>query len=220
MGSHDTLRILREQIEKLRKEIERLEEENRRLKEEIKERTKRRRLRKILKSIKQRYPATDFIPDFKRTSETYRRKKNGQKKGHKGYTSKIPKCVDVVKPFKIEKCLYCGNELSEIQEIRKRYVEDIPEISNTIITEFQIERRYCRHCKKMVEPEIPDALPNARFGLRLVLLVVFLKKIGLTLPVKKITFLIKTQYNLSISKGEIIKILNKLQKHLVHVIKN
>ncbi|HIE35759.1 MAG TPA: IS66 family transposase [Candidatus Omnitrophica bacterium] len=211
MGLQD-IKNLQEQNKKLVKENERLKRENKQLKDELKKLQKEiKKIQREFEEYKAKYPASDFIPNFIKEPVKHRRRKNGQKKGHKGYTRKIPERVDVVKPLTIEKCPYCGNELSEIQEIRKRYVEDIPEISNTIITEYQIERRYCKHCKKMVEPEIPDVLPNARFGLRLMLLVVFLK-IGLALPVEKITFLLKTQYNLSISKGEIIKILKQIAK--------
>jgi len=187
----------------LKKRTKELEEENRKLKRDME------KLRKEFEEYKAKYPATDFIPDFVKGPVKHRHKKNGQKKGHNGYSRRIPERVDFVKPMIIEKCPHCGNELSDVQEIRKRYVEDLPEVTNTIVTEYQIERRYCKHCKKMVEPEIPDALPNARFGLRLMLLVVFLK-VGLGLPVEKIVFLLKVQYNLNVSKGGIIRILGQV----------
>jgi len=219
MGSQNIIKNLQEQNKKLAKENkklreknEKLQEENKRLLKELKKVQKeKKKIEREFEEYKTKYPASDFIPNFVKEPVKRRRKKNGQKKGHKGYTRKIPERIDVVKPLTIEKCPYCGNKLSKVQEIRKRYVEDIPEITNTIITEYQIERRYCKHCEKMVEPDIPDALPNARFGLRLMLLVVFLK-IGLALPVEKITFLLKAQYKLSISKGEIIKILKQIAK--------
>ncbi|MBI5475701.1 MAG: IS66 family transposase, partial [Ignavibacteriales bacterium] len=153
--------------------------------------------------------ASDFIPNFIKEPVTHRHKKCGQKQGHKGYSRKIPERIDVVKPLTIEFCPECGGELSNVQEVRKRYIEDIPEISNTIITEFQIERRYCKNCKKIVEPDVPDALPNARFGLRLMSLIVYLKD-GLALPVEKIVALLKAQYNLTLSDGEVIKILEQM----------
>jgi len=198
MGSKDIIRNLQEQNKKLLKE-------NKELKEEL------RKIQKDFEEYKAKYPAEDFVPDFVKEPVKHRHRRNGQKKGHKGYARKIPERIDVIKPLAIEKCPYCGNKLSDIQEIRTRYVEDIPEIVNTIITEYQIERRYCKHCKKMIEPEVPDALPNARFGLRLMLLVVFLK-IGLALPVEKIKFLLKVQYNLTVSSGEVIKMLKQIAK--------
>ncbi len=202
----------KEQIEYLKKKVKELHEKIKELDKLLEqERKEKERIQKEFEEYKAKYPATDFIPDFIKEPVKHRRKKNGQKKGHKGYTRKIPERIDVVRPLTIEKCPYCGNELSDVQEIRTRYVEDIPEVANTIVTEYKIERRYCKHCKKIVEPQVPDALPNARFGLRLMLLVVFLK-IGMALPVEKIKFLLKVQYNLTISNGEIIKILQQVAK--------
>jgi transposase len=61
----------------------------------------------------------------------------------------------------------------------------------------------------MVEPEVPNALPHARFGLNLMLLVMYLK-LGLRLPGNKIMDFLLTMYNLSISDGEICHILKQL----------
>ena len=219
MGLQNIIKNLQEQNKKLAKENKKLREENEKLQDEKKQlmeelkkvEKEKKKIEREFKEYKAKYPVSDFIPNFIKEPVKHRRKKNGQKKGHKGYTRKIPERIDRVEYLTIERCPYCGNELSDVQEIRKRYVEDIPEITNTIIIEYQIERRYCKHCKRMVEPIVPDALPNARFGLRLMLLVVFLK-IGLALPVEKIAFLLKTQYKLNISKGEIIKILKQVAK--------
>lgn len=186
-----------------KKETERLHREIKRLKEELA------KVKKEFEKYKAKYPASDFIPSFIKEPVIRRHKKCGQKIGHKGYSRKIPERIDVVKPLTIDACPFCGDKLSGVQEIRKRYVEDIPEITNTIITEYQIERRYCKTCKKMVEPMTPNVLPNARFGLRLMSLVVYLRD-GLALPVDKITNLLKTEYNLDISNGEIIKILEQM----------
>lgn len=204
-------------IEQLEKENEQLRKENRKLSEEI-EKTRREfdgvkdaldKIKKEFEEYKAKYPTTDFLPDFIKAPVTHRHKKCGQKTGHKGYSRKIPERIDVVKSLTIDACPFCGNKLSDVQEIRKRYVEDIPEITNTIVTEYQIERRYCKSCKKMVEAHVSDALSNARFGLRVMSLVVYLKE-GVALPVNKITDLLKTEYNLDITEGEIIKILEQM----------
>ncbi|MDI6642276.1 MAG: IS66 family transposase [Elusimicrobiota bacterium] len=202
--------------ENLEKENERLRKENEKLKEGLEKiRKELDKIKKEFEEYKAKYPASDHIPDIfvkAQVKHHGRHKKNGQKIGHRGYTRKIPARTDEVKPLILERCPHCGNEnLSEVQEIRTRYVEDIPPISNTVITEYQIERRYCKKCKRIVEPEVPDALPNARFGLRLMLLIVYLK-IGLALPVKKIVSLLKAQYNLKISNGGIIRILDQVAK--------
>lgn len=207
--------------EYLENENKRLRKENRKLREEL-EKTKREfdKVKKVLENVqkefeeyKAKYPASDFIPASIKAPVTNRHKKCGQKKGHKGYSRKIPERIDVIKPLTVEICPTCGGKLSDVQEVRKRYVEDIPEISNTIITEYLIERRYCKNCEEMIESDVTDALPNARFGLRLMSLVVYLKE-GLALPVAKITALLKDQYNLALSDGEIIKILEQMAEAL------
>lgn len=147
-------------------------------------------------------------PSFIKSDNNHYHKKTGQKEGHEGYTRHIPERIDFIKEAKIKHCPNCGKKLSKVQEIRERYVEDIPE-TRTIITKYQIERRYCKNCKKIVEAEIKGALPNARFGLKLMFLIAFLK-LGLRMPSLKIKELMKINYSLAISDGEIYKILEQL----------
>jgi len=148
------------------------------------------------------------IPSFVKEDVNHRHKQSGQKEGHEGYTRHIPERVDFIKKASIKICPHCEGKLSNVQEIRTRYVEDIPEV-RTVITKYEIERRYCKHCKKIVEAEVKDALPNARFGLRSMLFIAFLK-LGMRLPSKKIKELMATTYHLSISDGEIYKTLEQL----------
>jgi len=64
------------------------------------------------------------------------------------------------------RCPECNEKLvGKIQEIRSRYVTDIKLTSKVVNTKYNIHRKYCRKCKKLVEPEIPNVLPHARFGL-------------------------------------------------------
>ena len=150
------------------------------------------------------------LPLFIKNEIRKRHKTPGQKVGHKGYSRRIPERIDFIKRLVLDICPECqGKSLSKVQEIRERYVEDIPEITSTTITKYQIERRYCRYCKKLVEVEVNDAFPNSRFGLRLMLLVVFMK-LGLALPSQKIVGMLKAQYNLTISDGEIYKMLEQV----------
>jgi hypothetical protein len=51
---------------------------------------------------------------------------------------------------------------------RTRLIEDLPENLQSVVTEHTIHRDYCPKCKKYVEPVVPDALPNATFGHRLI----------------------------------------------------
>ena len=189
--------IIREQ----EKEIEKLKEEIERLKKIEEEYEEHKHHCTILDKK---------VPLFIKNEIRKRHKTPGQKAGHKGYSRRIPERIDFIKQLVLDMCPECqGTNLSKVQEIRERYVEDIPETTSTIITKYQIERRYCRDCKKLVEAEVEDALPNSRFGLRLMLLVAFMK-LGLALPSQKIVGMLKAQYNLTISDGEIYKMLEQV----------
>jgi len=133
----------------------------------------------------------------------------GAPKGHKGYTRNIPERVDHIKPLIPKRCPHCSTKLGQTQEIRSRYVTDIVLTYKVKNTRYDIHRKYCPICKKMVEPEVPNVLPHARFGLNLMLLIMYLK-LGLRLPYNKIRDYFVTLYNIKICEGEIVLILRQL----------
>lgn len=137
-------------------------------------------------------------------------KQSGQKEGHVGYSRHIPDRIDEVKEHKLDICPICGEPVSETQEIRERIIEDIeqPKIK---VTKHLIHRCYCKNCHKLVEPEIYEALPNSRFGLRLMILILILK-LDCRIPSNKITSLLNSVFGVKISDGEIYNILNQLSK--------
>lgn len=129
--------------------------------------------------------------------------------GHKGYARHIPDRIDKVKELNPKRCPHCNTKLGETQEIRSRHISDIKLTSKVKTTRFDIHRKYCPKCKKLVEPEVKEALPHARFGLNLMLLVMYLR-LGLRLPCNKICNYFADMHNLKISEGEIIGILRQL----------
>ena len=149
-------------------------------------------------------------PDFIKEPIITKPKKTGQKEGHEGCSRKIPERIDEIKEHKLDKCPRCGGVVSDTQETRIRYMEDIPETKSKN-TKHIIHRCYCSNCDRIVEPVIRDALPNARFGLRLMLLIMILK-LGLRIPSNKIIELMKIQYEIKISDGEVYQILRQLSR--------
>ena len=133
----------------------------------------------------------------------------GAKEGHKAYTRHIPARIDSIKEHKLSRCPECNTKLGVTQEIRSRYVTDIKLVSRVRNTRHDIHRKYCPKCKKIVEPVVPNVLPHARFGLNLMLLVMYLR-LGLRLPGNKVCEFLFTMYNLTISEGEIVHILKQL----------
>ena len=185
----------------LKKRIKELEEENRFLKETVFALTKR--VEELEGIVKEK-----SIPSFVKKDIKEEPKKSGQKEGHVGYSRHIPERIDEVKEHKLEECPICGEPVSDTQEIRERIIEDI-EQPKTKSTKHLIHRCYCKKCGKIVEPEIYEALPNARFGLRLMMLILILK-LDSRIPSNKIISLLDSVFHIKISDGEIYYILNQL----------
>jgi transposase-like protein len=108
----------------------------------------------------------------------------------------------------MKECPDCGTKLSKIQRKRKRYITDIK--VETKNTENIIVGRYCKTCDKIVEAKFTDALPNARFGLRLMLFVLALK-LDSRVPSNKIVSILDAIFQIKISDGEIYGILKQLK---------
>ncbi len=134
--------------------------------------------------------------------------KSGQKDGHEGTSRETPEKIDEVKKWDIKECPDCGTKLSRIQRKRKRYITDIE--VKTRNTENIICGRYCSNCDKIVEAKVTDALPNARFGLKLMLLILALK-LDSRVPSNKIVSILDTIFQIKISDGEIYGILKQLK---------
>jgi len=104
MGLQNIIKNLQEQNKKLAKENKKLREENEKLQDEKKQlmeelkkvEKEKKKIEREFKEYKAKYPVSDFIPNFIKEPVKHRRKKNGQKKGHEGYTRKIPERIDVV----------------------------------------------------------------------------------------------------------------------------
>ena len=110
------------------------------------------------------------------SSATVERKRPGARIGHKGYHRPVPDHVDVEVTLREEECPECFSKLSDPVDIRYRIVESIPLIRPTV-TRYTIERRYCRNCRKIVEPQIRDVLPNASLSLRTMLIIAYHKTV-------------------------------------------
>jgi len=71
-----------------------------------------------------------------------------------------------------------------------------------VVTEYVVKRRYCCGCGKQVSPPIPNVIEggsNERFGLRLMLLVVSLKMLGMSY--EKIGSLLELLFNLDLTEA-------------------
>ena len=187
----------------LKKEVKLLREELRVTKEALNLALKR--IEELESLVKEKSKPSFVKKDIKEEPKI-----SGQKIGHTGYSRHVPERIDDVKEHKLDICPDCGEPVSDTQEIRERIIEDI-EQPRTYNTKHLIHRCYCKKCNKIVEPEIEDALPNARFGLRLMMLILILK-LDSRIPSNKIVSLLSSVFGINISDGEIYGILKQLSK--------
>lgn len=187
MLSTGTLSSLKNELEYYRNRCSILEKENAELREELAS------LKATVHAVIAR--SVNAKSNTKEKQKKYR--KAGRKKGHKGKSRMKPKHVDARVEVDQNRCSECRSALSEPTDSYTRVAEDIVP-ARVVVTEYTIVRRYCRRCKKQVSPKIPCVLPNERFGLRLMLLIVSLKTLGLSY--EKVTGLFKMLFNLDVTE--------------------
>ena len=203
-----------EELAKLLKKIQQLEEELEN------ERQKRKNIEEEFDEHKREFDEHKKLcalinkgtPAFVKEDVSHKvHRKLGAPVGHEGYWRRVPERVDFIKPLQVLTCPCCNGKLSSVQEVRERIVEDLPQISRPVVTKYLIERRYCAQCKKLVEAEVPDALPGARLGLRVMLLIAFLK-IRMAMPEDKIVELLQSAHSFIISRAEVVCALNQVRR--------
>jgi transposase len=189
---------LKKHLELLSERVKRLEEENRRLKDE------NQKLRLIL---------FGFKPPKKEQSESSNDiskpepKKRGPPFGHKGASRKKPERIDRTVVLKLDACPYCNGEISDLEQSHERYMEDIVPLF-LFVTKYIIKHGYCRHCGKIVYPEVPEVIDNCHFGLHFLLYITYLRYV-MNLPENKIATLLNDIYDARVSEGTIVAYLKR-----------
>jgi len=117
-------------------------------------------------------PATPsgMKPIYQKPNTPRRRKKPGRKAGHEGARRLPPDAVHEYQEHRADCCPHCQGPLTRCAQTRVRYTEDIPEDIQPVVTEHTIHRDWWPHCKKSVEPRVPDALPGGQIGNRVLAL--------------------------------------------------
>jgi hypothetical protein len=138
-----------------------------------------------------------------------RKGKPGARKGHPGSRRPAPQQIDRRQEHRLEVCPECGGELQRCRRKRTRTVEDILQDLRTEITEHTIHRDYCPHCKKHVEPLVPDALPKATIGNQLLALTGWLHY-GLGVTTSQARELVGCSLHTHLSEGGLISSWHRL----------
>ncbi len=139
-------------------------------------------------------------------------KNPGAQLGHKGHFRRTPKVTERVTLKAGEfTCPMCSSPLVR-KGIRKRVIEDIPEIRPRVV-QYRIERMYCKNCGKTYEPQMPEALPNTRLSLRAMLIASYFR-IAMRMSLENVSVTMKEVFGLKISEVEVQEILYQLSDAL------
>jgi len=201
---------LQEENEELRKKKEALEKKKQELEEEI---GKLEGLIAKLLGHRNKLAGMIFKTNLKKETEDKDspKKKRGAQVGHKGHGRKTAKQIDQEKKIHLSHCPHCQTELEQTNTFYERIVEDIQLPIKTIVTKYQIQRQWCSHCQKEVHGEPNDTLPHFRFGLNLIIWILF-QKYQLRLPINLIVTSLQEQYGLKISVGGVQGILHQMKQ--------
>jgi transposase len=154
-----------------------------------------------------------MIPAYQKPPVPKRRKRPGRKAGHPGSRRPTPERIDQRQEHRLPRCPVCGGRLQRCTDTRTRYIEDIPQGIRPVVTEHVIHRDWCPHCKKRVEPVIPDALPGAMLGNRTLVLSAWLHY-GLGNTLSQIIDVFNYHLQLKLTPGGLVQMWYRLQELL------
>jgi transposase len=182
------------EIKHLRKEISKLRKENADLRKRIAE------LEAIVKRLLEDPTYRDSPSWVKPKNQKSRSKKQGARNGHQPNHRKINEIEEENKVM-LTSCPHCDTPLGEPIDIWERITEDIVP-ARLKVTKHRIYRYWCPICKKKVEGHSEGVLPGQHFGLHLMLLVCYLRTLGLTW--QKIQTYLYEAFGIEISHGGLI----------------
>jgi len=182
--------------------ISKLQEENSKLQEEIQE------LKEEIQKLRQTVFGLKASKKRRRSAHANQKpQKRGPPFGHKGTSRKRPNSPNTTIILELEACPHCGGELKELEEVRVRYEEEIIPIPLFVI-KYLIKQGYCKHCDRVVYPEVPETIGNRHFGIRFLLYTAYLRY-ALNLPENKIAALLNETYNAHVSVGTVVDYLKE-----------
>ena len=154
-----------------------------------------------------------MVPPYQKPAAPVRRKRPGREAGHPGSRRPVPDRIDRRQSHRLSACPICGETLQRCQETRKRYVEDIPEGIQPVVTEHVIHRDWCPRCKKKVEPVVADALPGSMLGNRTMVMTAWLHY-GLGNTLSQIVDVFNFHFRLKLTPGGLLQMWYRLQEVL------
>ncbi len=154
------------------------------------------------------------IPIYAKPKTRKRKGKPGARKGHKGTRRARPERIDERKTHRLSQCPKCGGRLQRCGHTRTRIIEDIPDDIQPVATEHTLHRDFCPECKEHVEPIVPDALPKAALGHRVIGLTGWLHY-GLGVTIDQIVEILSYHLQTRITPGGLVQAWQRLATILV-----
>lgn len=211
-----TLRERREEAEDKTKEWQKKYEEQQRENEKLKEENEKLR--------RQRDTYRDMLFKANRKEETDEKqfsflqssppRKPGGQIGHKGYGRKSPVRIDHHYSVFANCCPTCKGILNRSQTKVTHTVEDIPAFQKqqTSVTRYEVEKQWCRKCKKEVVVTPKGVIPGSRLGINLIMQVLIWKYVC-RIPFNIIVALLEVTYDLQVSSGTLVLFLRRTSQY-------
>lgn len=194
--------ILQDTVDKQSRKISELEKRNERLEKENEQ-------------LKKELAATREIPKWVKPNKSEEQIKNAKKKGpkpgHAPYLRVRPENIDETIVVFPELCPKGHGELPfpSASKWHSHVQIDLPEPGKPVVTEFLVGSSYCAACGKY--HSAGGRVAGSLYGPRLHALVCYWKySLGLTLL--KIQKLLREQYNLELSTGQLSEIITRTAK--------
>lgn len=211
-----TLRKRREEAEDTTKDWQRKYNEQQKRIEELQEELEKMRRQRdtyrdmVFKANRKKEDHEDQSTFF----ESQPTRKPGGQLGHKGSGRKASERIDKELHIFAVCCPTCNGKLNRTKTTVRHTVEDIPDLQKqqTIITKYEIERQWCRTCKKEVLVEPTGVIPCSRLGLNL-LMQVLIWKYFCRIPLNIIVTLLEITYDVHISAGTLVLMLQKTSQY-------
>jgi len=155
-----------------------------------------------------------MVPVYAKPNTPRRRRRPGARVGHPGARRASPARIDRQEVHRLPRCPHCGGRLQRCQRTRSRVIEDIPELIEPVATEHLIHRDYCPQCRQHVEPVVPDALPHATLGHRVIGLTSWFHY-GLGVTIDQIVDLLGYHLQTELTPGGLVQAWQRLAEILV-----
>ena len=152
-------------------------------------------------------------PPYAKPTAKGRAKPKGAKPGHPGHRRPAPPRIDRREGHTLSTCPKCHGPVRPCRSSRTRIIEDIPADITPVVTEHTVRRYWCPGCRTTVEPVVPDALPGATIGLRVVVLSAWLHYLlGTTLA--QIVDVFNFHLHFELSAGGLVSMWHRLREVL------